>query len=188
MGQTFMYGLINRAIQDMVCERFGEETWSEIRERAGIKERIFLVLEPYPDEITHKLVAVSSQVLNVSAREIMQLFGQYWIKYTGTAGYKEIMEMGGDSLQEFLQNLDDLHSRVGIQFPALTPPSFACKEVDGSTLEVHYSSKRKGLASMVVGLIEGLGEKFSTDVKVTQVSRKDNGGEQDIFQIEYKAQ
>ena len=183
-----MYGLINRAIQDMVCERFGEEIWSEIRESAGIKERIFLVLEPYPDEITHKLVAAASQVLNLSASEIMQIFGQYWIKYTGTVGYKEIMEMGGDSLKEFLQNLDDLHSRVGIQFPALAPPSFECDEVDENTLEVHYSSAREGLAPMVIGLIEGLGNKFSTDVEITQIGRKDNGAKQDIFQVKYKTQ
>lgn len=182
-----MYGLINRAIQEMVCQRFGEETWSEIREQAGIKERIFLVLEPYPDEVTHRLFAAASQVLRLSTWEIMQIFDQHWIKYTGTAGYQEIMAMGGDSFKEFLENLDDLHSRVGIQFPALSPPSFECDEIDQGTLEVHYSSTRRGLAPMVVGLIEGLGEKFSTDVEITQLSSIDHGADQDTFQIKYKA-
>ncbi|MGF1522602.1 MAG: heme NO-binding domain-containing protein [Leptolyngbyaceae cyanobacterium] len=183
-----MYGLINRAIQDMLCEQFGEEAWAEIRQHAGIQERFFLVLEPYPDEITHKLVASASQVLSVSPSEIMQAFGHYWIRYTGTVGYKEIIEMGGESLKEFLQNLDDLHSRVGIQFPALKPPSFECEEVDDETLEVHYASSRKGLAPMVVGLIEGLGSKFSTEVEVTQTASREYGAEQDTFQIRYKAQ
>lgn len=183
-----MYGLINRAIQDMVCEKFGEETWTEIRQHAGIHERIFLVLEPYPDEITHKLVASASEVLDLSPIEIMEAFGHHWIKFTGTAGYKEIMEMGGESLKEFLENLDDLHSRVGIQFPSLRPPSFECEEIDNETLKVHYSSTREGLAPMVVGLIEGLGNKFSTDVEVTQTESKEHGAEQDIFQIRYKAQ
>lgn len=26
-----MYGLVNKAIEDMVCSRFGKDTWEEIK-------------------------------------------------------------------------------------------------------------------------------------------------------------
>ena len=32
-----MYGLVNKAIQNMVCSRFGEATWKEIQHKAEIK-------------------------------------------------------------------------------------------------------------------------------------------------------
>jgi len=181
-----MYGLINRAIQEMVCQKFGQETWDAIKTDAAIQETTFLALEPYPDEVTHTLVASASKILALSPSEIMQAFGQYWISYTSTNEYKEIMAICGESLKEFLGNLDDLHSRIGVQFPALQAPSFTCDEIDKDTLELHYSSTREGLAPMVVGLVEGLGEKFSTDITVKQVKSRAQGSDQDTFEIKYK--
>ncbi|HIC45101.1 MAG TPA: heme NO-binding protein, partial [Sulfurimonas sp.] len=31
-----MYGLVNKAIEDLICEKFGEEKWEEILEDADI--------------------------------------------------------------------------------------------------------------------------------------------------------
>ena len=31
-----MYGLVNRAVEDLVCTNFGEETWEKIKEKAGV--------------------------------------------------------------------------------------------------------------------------------------------------------
>ncbi len=36
-----MYGLVNKAIQDMLCSRFGENTWQEIKQKAGIEVDFF---------------------------------------------------------------------------------------------------------------------------------------------------
>ena len=37
-----MYGIINKAIQDLVTEKFGIEKWQEILEKSGIKEDFFI--------------------------------------------------------------------------------------------------------------------------------------------------
>jgi hypothetical protein len=183
-----MYGLINRAIQDMVCEQFGENTWQTIKQKAEILDEQFLLLESYPDDMTHRLVKAASEVLGLPGAEIMQAFGQYWVSYTNKVGYQELMEMVGDTLPEFLNNLDDLHSRLGIHFPKAKPPSFETDEVDENVLELHYRSTRSGLAPMVVGLVEGLGDRFNTNVEVTQIQHRDAGAECDTFRIYYKPQ
>lgn len=54
----------------------------------------------------------------------MQAFGGFWVQFTATEGYSELMDMSGDNLPEFLQNLDNLHAGVGVSFPQLKPPSF----------------------------------------------------------------
>lgn len=183
-----MYGLINRAIQDMVCEHFDEATWETIKQNAQVLDEQFLILEAYPDDLTHRLVKSASQVLGLSGAEIMQAFGEYWVKFTATAGYQEILDMAGDTLPEFLENLDDLHTRIGVQFPKLRPPSFESTEVAENVIELHYSSTREGLAPMVVGLVKGLGDRFHTEVDITQTQSREAGFDRDTFRIEYRSE
>ncbi len=181
-----MYGLINRAIQDMVCEHHSSDVWEKIKAKANIEESRFLVLHSYPDDLTHRLVKAASEVLGLTCSEIMQAFGRYWVEYTGKAGYQELMEMAGDNLPDFLSNLDELHSRVGVQFPELKPPEFDCEQPDDQTIKLHYQSSREGLAPMVIGLVEGLGERFQQSVQVTHIEERQQGAEKDTFQISYE--
>ncbi|XZN91688.1 MAG: heme NO-binding domain-containing protein [Microcoleus sp.] len=183
-----MYGLVNRAIQDMVCDLFDEATWEKIKQKAEVIEQQFLILEAYPDDLTHRLVKSASQELGLSSAEVMQAFGEYWVKFTATAGYQEILDMAGDTLPEFLENLDDLHTRIGVQFPKLQPPSFECTEVSENVIDLHYQSTREGLAPMVVGLVKGLGDRFHTAVDITQTESREAGCERDTFRIEYRAE
>ena len=96
--------------------------------------------------------------------------------------------MSGDTLPDFLSHLDELHSRLGVQFPELRPPEFDCEQTDDTTIELHYQSSRQGLAPMVVGLVEGLGKRFDHSVEVTQVEDRQQGYDRDTFHIKYDAE
>lgn len=50
-----MYGIVNKAIQDLVITKFGQEKWEDILDRSGIEEDFFISSEPYDDAITFKL-------------------------------------------------------------------------------------------------------------------------------------
>lgn len=145
-------------------------------------------MEAYPDDITHRLVKAASAVLNLTPQEIMQAFGEYWVQYTAQEGYGELMDMSGDNLVEFLENLDNLHARVGISFPKLQPPSFECADTEEESLSLHYRSTREGLAPMVIGLVKGLGKRFDTEVDIAQTQSREEGAEHDEFLVKYKPQ
>lgn len=181
-----MYGLVNKAIRDMVCSQCGEETWQRIRSRAEVVEDRFLSMESYPDDLTHRLVLAASQELGLPPTQIMEKFGEYWVHYTGQEGYGEMMALAGDTLPEFLGNLDELHARVGVSFPQLQPPQFDCEAADEQELTLHYHSRRQGLAPMVIGLVQGLGDRFDTEVDVTQTAHRESGADHDIFRIRYQ--
>ncbi|MBN3880897.1 MULTISPECIES: heme NO-binding domain-containing protein [unclassified Nostoc] len=181
-----MYGLVNKAIQDMVCSRFGEDTWKTIKHKAEVDVDVFLSMEGYPDDITHKLVKAASVILGLSSSEIMQAFGEFWVQYTAQEGYGELMDMSGDELPEFLENLDNLHARVGVSFPKLQPPSFECTDIEENSLSLHYRSDREGLTPMILGLVKGLGSRFDTKVHITQTQNRDEGAEHDEFLVIYK--
>lgn len=181
-----MYGLVNKAIEDMVCSNFGTETWQEIKQKANVESETFVSMEGYPDDVTHRLVKAASEVLKISPAEIMQAFGEYWVKYTAQEGYGEMLDMSGDTLPEFLENLDDMHARVGVIFPKLQPPSFECEEQEQEdALTLKYHSHRQGLAPMVNGLVKGLGERFDTDVEIVQTQSREDGHDCDEFSVKY---
>ena len=183
-----MYGLVNKAIEDMVCTRFGDEAWSAICEKANVGTEVFVCMDSYPDDITYQLVGAASEVLNLSVPDVLKAFGEYWVEYTGEEGYGEMLSVCGSTIQEFLQNLDALHSRVGMIYPELMPPSFCCTDVTSHSLHLHYYSKRQGLAPMVVGLLQGLGTRFHVTLETTQLEFKGSGSDHDVFFVEIQRQ
>ena len=62
-----MYGLVNKAVEDLVCSKFGEETWNKILEEAGVDVDSFVSMEAYPDAVTYKLIHAASTVLETDA-------------------------------------------------------------------------------------------------------------------------
>lgn len=180
-----MYGLVNQALEDFVRRGFGNLAWDRIRRGAGINDDMFIAMDGYPDEMTYKLVVAASPVLNLDATQILEAFGEHWVLYTAESGYGEMLAMFGGNLHSFLNNLDNLHSHVGMSFPALKPPSFTVEEIEGNAgLLLHYRSERTGLAPMVVGLLKGLGKRFSQDITVRQTAFK-GADDHDVFHINY---
>jgi hypothetical protein len=181
-----MFGLVNKGLEDMVCGQYGEEIWEEIKLKAEVEIEAFISLDAYPDDITYRLVDAASVVMKIPATDILEAFGRYWILFTATEGYGSLMEMAGDNLPEFLQNLDNLHARVGLSFPNLQPPSFLCSDLEAESLKLHYYSERPGLTPMVVGMLKGLGEKFGTEVDVQLTHTKAQGNDHEEVSISHK--
>jgi len=162
-----MYGLVNKAIEDMVLQKFGAATWEEIKRRAGVDVDVFIRMEGYPDDITYNLVDAASEVLNMPKPTVLQEFGRFWVMFTGKTAYGPLLNSAGSTMKECLLNLDQLHLQVGLALPDLAPPSFSVIDVSVDTFKVRYKSERKGLAPMVVGLLVGLGELYDEPVCVT---------------------
>lgn len=162
-----MYGLVNRAIEDMAVLAGGPGLWERIRLLAGLEEASFQSMTSYPDELTYRLVGAAAQVLELPAEEVLRRFGRHWIVYTGREGYGPLMTMAGSTLPAFLRNLDAMHARVAVTMPGLRPPSFVVTELADDLLAVEYRSTRKGLEPMVLGLLEGLAESLQTPAEVT---------------------
>ncbi len=182
-----MYGLVNKAAHKFVVTGHGEQVWNEIKEKAGIDVDTFVSMEAYPDEITYKIVGAASEYLKIDAQVILEEFGKYWIEYSMVEGYSHLLELAGNTFPEFLKNLDNMHSYIAQSFTELRPPSFICKEIDENTLILEYHSERPGLASFVVGLLKGLGNKFNLEeVSVEylgQIEGKENSHE---YKVCYK--
>ncbi len=176
-----MYGMVNKAVQDMVIRNHGEGVWNQIRAKAGVDLEVFMTNEGYPDKITYDLVAASSEVLGLSSDDVLHAFGEHWILHTAQEGYGSLMRAAGNTLPEFFSYLPLFHDRVGMIFPHLQPPRFEITDLSDRSLQLHYFSHRPGLAPFVVGLMSGLGKMFNTPVTVTTINSKQDGADHDVF-------
>lgn len=167
-----MYGIVNRAIEELVIEKFGSEKWEEIKEKAGFRSEGFMTLKPYPDDLTFKLVFAASEILGIPVNDLLEAFGEYWILYTAERGYGEMLQLAGDSFPSFLKNLNMLHGRVSNLMPELSPPQFECRNESENSLDLVYRSHRKGMIPMLYGLIKGLGKRFNTEVIIEEIENK----------------
>lgn len=181
--QGDMYGLVNRALQQLVCKQHSEQVWDEIRSRAGVAAEVFVRMDSYPDELTHRLVAAAAEVLQTPAEELLKEFGRYWMRYTMIEGYGALLYDLGPTLHDALSALDGMHARVTLLYPALKPPRFRIVHAETDRISLYYDSDRSGFAPMIVGLVEGLGERYRLRVEVQHAERKGQGCDQDRFDI-----
>lgn len=178
-----MYGIVNKAIEDLVTWNYGIEKWEAVKERCKIDIDFFISNEPYPDDITYKLVGAISEEMQIPAGEVLAALGEWWVLKTGKEKYGSLMEAGGNSLREFLISLPAFHSRIMLMYPKLTPPEFRITEMSDHSALVHYHSKRSGLQEFVRGLLTGLGKMYDTPVNIEVVSSRDSGSSHEIFKV-----
>ena len=180
-----MHGLVNQGVHDLAIQLGGEQLWREIRTAAGFDQETFIGMESYDDDITRRLVEGAGLVLGISTSEVLQAFGRHWILYTARRGYGPIFDTMGRSLTEFLGNLDAMHARLSLSMPDLRPPSFVCEQLGEGLIRLEYRSDRPGLAPMVIGLLNGLGELFELELTITQTVDRIDGADHDEFLIDH---
>jgi hypothetical protein len=162
-----MYGIVNQAIEDLVVAHHGAATWERILERAGRPDLVLHEMDSYPDELTFELVGATAEELEVPVPELLRLFGRTWITYTSDRGFGRIIAVAGDSFGAFLSGLDSMHERVTSTFRSMEPPRMVLREAGDDRFVLEYHSRRAGLEPMVVGLLEGLAERFHLEAEVS---------------------
>jgi guanylate cyclase soluble subunit beta len=179
-----MYGLINKALREMICEQFGEAKWQMVFETSGVPEDSFLTMRSYDDDVTYRLVGAASEVLGAPVEGCLEMFGEYWVLETAAKSYAAQMDASGSSMLEFLSNLNALHDRITGTFLNYIPPEFRVESTGGDEHRIHYISQRQGLTPFVVGLLNGLSRHFGNELEIQeQQSMPVDSGEHTIFKV-----
>lgn len=178
-----MYGLVNRSIEGLITRDFGEDRWQAVRARAGLGAEPFVAMRAYDDSVTYALVGAASEELGLPAATLLEAFGEYWTVHVAHASYGDMLRHYGDTVAEFVGNLDAMHVQVATSMPELVPPSFQVDEGEDGVLVVEYRSKRAGLAPMVAGLLRGVAQIYGASYTVSLVRSRESDDEADIFEM-----
>lgn len=162
-----MYGMVHQAARGMALDVLGEDAWAKILDRCGLDETHFVSAQTYDDGVTMGLVGAICEVANMEPATLLKAFGEYWITFAGNSAYGPLMDQFGDTLEEFIENLDAMHVRIQAAMPGADMPSFEVLDAGADKLEVAYRSNRSGLEPFVVGLLTGLSERFGEQATVS---------------------
>jgi len=179
-----MKGVINKGIQELVEERFGVDTWEEIRIAADCDEPSFSLSVDYPDQMTVDLVMATARLMDLSPDETMIEFGKYWVRNTGKRAYPMMYALAGANPRDFLRNMDRVHRQVTVSVPGAKPPSLRAEDLPDGGLAIHYASKR-ALCPVLHGLILGVGLYFEQELAVEEVSCMRNGAPECTFETRF---
>lgn len=180
-----MYGMVNRALEEMVVSGWDEAAWERVKGSAGVDVEVFIGTEAYDDAVTYRLAGAASEVLGLPAGEVLRRFGLHWVLRTAREGYGDLLDAAGRDVREFLLNLPDFHTRVSLLFPHLSPPDFRCTDAGERSLRLHYRSARQGLTPFVGGLLEGIGEMFATPMSIVLDRSRSDGADHDEFLLSW---
>lgn len=178
-----MYGLVNRAIEQLVVSLKGEAAWERVCTDADWPDGGFVAMQTYDDAVTYRLVGAVSRELGLAPDDVLRAFGEYWILYTAEEGYGEMLAMCGNDLIGFLHGMNQMHARIEASLPGIRPPHFEVKALGSAGFELTYASKREGLAPMVEGLITGLAKRFGQEVEIRHTVKRSEQSPRDCFLI-----
>jgi hypothetical protein len=178
-----MFGLVNRAIEQLVLSLRGEEGWVRVCEAAGWEDQVFIAMQTYDDAVTYRLVGAVSQELGLPANEVLRAFGEYWILYTADEGYGDLLATCGNDLVSFLKGMNHMHARIEVTMTDIRPPHFDVVDRSPTEYELVYKSTREGLSPMVEGLLMGLARRFGQRIELTHTAQRDAASPEDRFLI-----
>ncbi len=180
-----MYGIVNKAIEDLVKENFGEEKWDAIKERSGVDIDFFLSNEPYDDSVTYKLAQAAAEETGMTLESVLMAFGEWWVLRTSREKYGSLLQAGGSTMPQFLRNLPVFHNRIVLIYPKLTPPDFSTSNETETSIDIHYKSAREGLQPFVRGLLFGIAKLYEQQVTVDLLQSRTTGASHEIFRVQW---
>lgn len=161
-----MYGLIHTALNQLVVENYGEDAWLQIVKDSGVPADSFLTMRSYDDSVTLALVASASRALDAPVDDCLKLFGRFWMTTFAPQDYSMLLDAAGSHLFDFLESLDALHDRISTTFVGYVPPSFLLTRQSETSAQLEYISGRQGMLPFVLGLLEGMQERFNVTINI----------------------
>jgi len=112
------------------------------------------------------------------------MFGEYWVLETASKSYGTLMDASGETMVEFLGNMNSLHDRITGTFLNYVPPEFHVEALEPPRYRIHYLSKREGLTPFVNGLLKGLAIRFGSTLEIhSQEDREAAEGTHTVYEV-----
>lgn len=179
-----MYGMIHKAVRDLVQTSFGEDTWTRIQASAALEDDHFLSLRNYDDELAYRLVGAASEELDMDANQLLEEFGKHWVLVTLADQYDQMLKSYGKNALDLLGNLNLMHTHIRSTFLHYKPPHFEVEAVSDEIIRFHYQSVRQGMTPFVTGLLHGIGELYGEQIDILSLEHMPvEAGEHAVFTL-----
>lgn len=167
-----MKGAIFIALNEMIEELHGLDTWFNIIDQAGV-EGIYTSTDNYSDDELFKIVGVICELLHVELPDILKAFGEYLFDCLHK-GFPMFADQQPNFF-EFIKSIDGvIHVEVHKLDENAQTPKIVVKESNKHQAILDYYSPRK-LCFLAEGLLVGAAKHFGITIRVEQTKCMHDG-------------
>ncbi len=161
-----MHGIIFTALKKYVRTRLGDEAWNNLRAAAGLAGRVYLPVQPYPDEEIDALITTVAQLGGISRQQLLQDFGRSIVPDFVTV-YRPLIAPDWRTL-DLLQHLESrIHAGVRVNNPGAKPPVLRVERTSPERVVIEYESPRRWCA-LAKGLIQGVADHYGDGIQIAE--------------------
>jgi len=161
-----MHGIIFTGLKKYVRTRLGDEAWNNLRAAAGLSGRVYLPVQPYPDEELQALLTTASHLTGISAQELLEDYGRF-IAPDFLTVYRALLNPEWRTL-DLLEHIEKtIHPAVRANNPGAKPPELRVDRPEPDRLVIEYQSARQ-LCGLAKGLIRGIADHYGDRVTLAE--------------------
>jgi hypothetical protein len=161
-----MHGIILTELQKFVTQHHGGEAWTEILNRAGLRNSIYLPSTTYPDSDVVAIVGAASQMTGMPAAQLLEAFGEALVPGL-IHTYGRLVKHGWKTLDLIEHTEGTMHTVVRRQNPGAEPPRLRCRRVSAGEVIITYTSERK-LCAVAKGIVRGIASHFQQRIIIRE--------------------
>lgn len=161
-----MHGIIHLELQKFVTERYGEQAWQTLAQKADLEQEIFTPLKAYPDELMFRLVRVAVDLTRTPAEQLLEAFGEYLVSGY-LALYGNLLKPQWRTLDVIEHTEETIHRVVRIRQRGAEPPLLKAERTAPDEVVLFYGSARR-LCAVARGIGRGLAHHFGETVAVDE--------------------
>ena len=155
-----MHGLINRSIQNFVCDSYGPANWAEAARLAGLEFTEFESVLSYPDTITPAVLDAVCDVLDRPREEVMEDVGTYLVSHPTYEAVRRLLRFGGVNFSDFLHSLDDLPARARLALADLELPGIELREHADGQFSLLCEAPVAGYGHLMMGVLRVMADDY----------------------------
>ena len=171
-----MHGIIHLELQKFVTERYGEQAWQTLAEKANLEQEIFTPLRAYSDELMLRLVRIAVDLTRTPAEDLLEAFGEYLVSGY-LALYGNLLKPEWRTLDVIEHTEETIHRVVRIRHPGAEPARLKAERRAPDEVVLFYDSTRR-LCAVARGIGRGFARHFGETVAIDErkcMHRGDSG-------------
>jgi len=177
-----MKGVIFSAVQSAIERNFGDATWDQIIDDAGLSGA-YTSLGNYDDAELVAIITGAPDDTGEGLAERLRWFGKESVPFLVEA-FPEFFE--GKLLLDFLPSLNHIiHPEVRKLYPGSTPPDFDLFDEGTDSLTLRYTSERQ-LCFLAEGFTFGVAAHTGETVEISQPVCMHEGGDHCELRIDVR--
>ncbi|MBI5195002.1 MAG: heme NO-binding domain-containing protein [Nitrospirae bacterium] len=161
-----MHGIIFLELQKYVTAMLGNDAWNQLMNKAGIKQKIYLCSDAYPDQEIIALVSAFSKGTGESATALLEDFGKFIVPALFKM-YRVLIKPEWKTLDVIEHAEGTIHKVVRIRNAGAHPPALKCTRLSPGEVVINYNSPRK-LCALAKGIAQGIAAYFNERISINE--------------------